>query len=66
MKPSTRRSMQPIGGSKKNQVKLLNLETVVLPNTWSPHEEGSNDSSLGTAGEFPSLWHQFVRVWFYG
>ena len=46
-----------------NKVKVLNIETVVLPNIWSRYEEGPKDSSLGT-GESPSFWHQFIRVWY--
>jgi len=49
---------------KENDLKVLNVETVVLPNIWSRFEEGSSDSSLGTSGESPSHWHQFIRVWY--
>ena len=47
------------------EVKLVCLETVVLPNIWSRWEEGSNDASIGTSGDTPSRWHQFVRCWFH-
>jgi hypothetical protein len=47
-----------------NQIKVINIETVVLPNIWTRWEEGSKDTSLGTSGESPSHWHQFVRVWY--
>lgn len=47
------------------QVKLISLETVVLPNIWSRWEEGSADASLGTSGDTPSRWHQFLRCWFH-
>jgi hypothetical protein len=47
-----------------NAVRLVNVETVVLPNIWSRYEEGSQDTSLGTSGESPSFWHQFIRVWY--
>jgi len=36
----------------------------VLPNIFSRYEEGSRDTSLGTSGESPSFWHQFIRVWY--
>jgi hypothetical protein len=49
---------------RDERVKVINIETVVLPNIWSRWEEGSTDTSLGTSGEAPSHWHQFVRVWF--
>lgn len=47
-----------------NQIDVTNIETVVLPNIWSKFEEGSADVSLGTSGDSPSRWHQFVRVWY--
>ncbi len=53
------------GWLKENQqVNLVNLETVVLPNIWSRWEEGSADASIGT-GEAPSRWHQFLRCWYH-
>lgn len=45
-------------------VKLINIETVVLPNIWSRFEEGSTDVSLGTSGDSPARWHQFIRCWY--
>jgi len=48
----------------ENRIKVLNVETVVLPNIWSRFEEGTNDGALGTSGEQPSHWHQFVRIWY--
>jgi hypothetical protein len=45
-------------------IKVINIETVVLPNIFARWEEGSTDSSLGTSGESPSHWYQFVRVWY--
>lgn len=49
---------------QKNNIKVISLETVVLPNIWSRFEEGSTDVSLGTSGDSPSRWHQFVRCWY--
>jgi len=49
---------------KEENIKVINFETVVLPNIWSKHEEGSTDVSLGTSGDSPSRWHQFVRCWY--
>ncbi len=49
---------------KEYDVKIINVETVVLPNIWSRYEEGTSDVALGTSGEMPSHWHQFVRVWY--
>ena len=45
-------------------VRLISLETVVLPNIWSKWEEGSADASIGTSGDSPSRWHQFLRCWY--
>lgn len=47
-----------------HKVKLVNLETVVLPNIWSRFEEGSTDASIGTSGDSPSRWNQFLRCWY--
>ncbi|HZO87371.1 MAG TPA: hypothetical protein VFB38_03465 [Chthonomonadaceae bacterium] len=45
----------------QNCIRVINVETVVLPNIWSPKEEGTQDAAL--TGTFVP-WHQFVRVWF--
>lgn len=49
---------------RDEKVRLVNVETVVLPNIWSRWEEGSGDVALGTSGEMPSHWHQFIRCWY--
>ncbi len=49
---------------KENEIRYVSIETVVLPNIWSRFEEGSTDVSLGTSGDSPSRWHQFIRVWY--
>ena len=46
-----------------NNIKVTNVETVVLPNIWNRYEEGPTDPSIRTAGEMASSWHQFVRCW---
>jgi hypothetical protein len=48
----------------QNQIEIVHIETVVLPNIWSRYEEGSTDTELGTSGESPSHWHQFIRIWY--
>ena len=48
----------------EEKIRLINLETVVLPNIWSRFEEGSGDVSLGMSGDSPSRWHQFLRCWY--
>lgn len=45
-------------------VRVTNVETVVLPNIWLNHEEGTTDASLTTAPDWATSWHQFVRVWY--
>lgn len=42
---------------------VVSIETVVLPNIWEPHEEGTQDPSLRSVAAVPQ-WHQFVRVWY--
>lgn len=49
-----------------NHVRVINIETVVLPNIWSRYEEGASDPALGTSGESPSQWHQVIRIWYEG
>jgi hypothetical protein len=47
-----------------NRVEVVNIETVVLPNVWSPYEEGTEDANIMTRGDFATAWNQFVRVWY--
>ena len=49
---------------EKETIQVLNLETVVLPNIWNRFEDGTTDVALGTSGEMPSHWHQFIRCWY--
>ena len=49
---------------KETGKRLIKIETVVLPTIWSRFEEGPSDPALGTSGESPSHWHQFIRVWY--
>ena len=49
---------------KNYSYRILNIETVVLPNIHLKAEEGSTDVALPTEAEFSSSWHQFVRVWY--
>lgn len=46
----------------ENGVEPIHIETVVLPNVWSPGEEGTVDAEL--PGGDMSTWYQFVRVWY--
>jgi hypothetical protein len=45
-------------------IRVLHVETVVLPNIWLPGETGSSDTALRTTSQATSFWHQFVRVWY--
>ncbi len=47
----------------ESQVKIINIETVVLPNIHQPQEEGSTDPELRASGE-SNYWHQIVRIWY--
>ena len=49
---------------RESGIRVVNVETVVLPNIWSRFEEGTSDVALATSGEMPSHWHQFIRVWY--
>lgn len=49
---------------EEHEVEVINIETVVLPNIYSPGEEGSEDAKLHTSGEYGSGWYQVLRVWF--
>ena len=43
--------------------RVVNVETVVLPNLGANWEEGSRDPVLGNA-QGGELWHQFIRIWY--
>ena len=47
---------------KASQKKIVNVETVVLPNIHLPYEDGSTDPELRTSEG--GNWHQFIRVWY--
>ena len=51
---------------EKNSVKVINLETVVLPNIWSRREQGTKDASIHTheSRHAANTWNQFLRVWY--
>lgn len=44
-------------------VRVVTVETVVLPNLWTEWEQGSADPVLGSPSGGP-LWYQFIRVWY--
>ena len=47
-----------------NEIDVINVETVVLPNMHDHDEDGSSDVNLRTSGDMMSEWYQFFRVWF--
>ena len=47
-----------------NNLDVVNIETVVLPNIHDPGEEGSTDAQIRTSGEMSAHWYQFIRVWY--
>lgn len=49
---------------RESGVRVVQLETVVLPNIWSPNEQGSTDAAIGIGGGMSVAWHQFIRVWY--
>ena len=52
------------GWIAQNNVQVINVETVVLPNIYHPGEQGSTDPELRISGEMSSYWYQIVRVWY--
>jgi hypothetical protein len=44
--------------------RLVNVETVVLPNVHHAFEEGSQDVNIRQDDDYSTPWNQFVRVWF--
>jgi hypothetical protein len=49
---------------KNENIEVVNIETVVLPNIHDELEEGSMDTNLDTMSNSTSSWNQFVRVWY--
>lgn len=46
-----------------HQVRVINLETVVLPSLHSSMNQGSADAELTTMDGM-GYWYQFVRLWY--
>ncbi len=47
-----------------NNIDVVNIETVVLPNIHSKFEEGSTDVQLKASSGAGTDWHQFIRIWY--
>ena len=50
--------------SENPGIKLINVETLLLPNIHDREEEGSTDTELWTGGDTSSHWYQLIRVWY--
>ena len=50
----------------QEEVDVVTIETVVLPNIFASGEQGTGDADLQTVETNVSsnTWHQFVRVWY--
>jgi hypothetical protein len=46
----------------KHSVRVVAMETVVLPSVWAPGEQGTRDGALPSYQV--TQWHQFLRVWY--
>lgn len=49
---------------RDENIEVVNIETVVLPNIHNWNEKGTSDPELITGGDVGSTWHQFFRVWY--
>lgn len=51
---------------KDHQVRVLNIETVVMPNVLEKGEEATADGSVATYEGISHYnhWYQFIRVWY--
>lgn len=50
---------------EENEIQVLNIETVVLPNIHKFDEEGTVDVAVKVSTKSYSIWYQFFRVWYY-
>ncbi len=48
----------------ENDVRVLNVETVTLPNMLDSGETGPQDAHVRVSGEMSHDVYQFVRVWY--
>jgi NAD(P)H-nitrite reductase large subunit len=46
------------------QIDIINIETVVLPNIYKDREKGSAEMSIYQDGDSINYWNQFIRVWY--
>jgi len=48
----------------ENGIDVINIETVVFPNIWSPGEKGPRDPEITVRPNEHVYWYQFIRVWY--
>lgn len=49
---------------ENDNIDVINVETVALPNIYAPGEEGTTDVQLRVSGDMSSAWYQFIRIWY--
>jgi len=49
---------------KQYSIRVISVETLLLPNVWNTVARGTLESRLHTSGEMSNHWYQIVRVWF--
>ena len=49
---------------KENEIRVVNVETVVLPNLWTSGSMGTADGNRILQPGFAQSWNQFIRVWY--
>ncbi|NEQ55117.1 MAG: hypothetical protein F6K11_34190 [Leptolyngbya sp. SIO3F4] len=50
---------------KTSDIKVLNVETVVLPGVPNLYEKGSAGLEIKAFGKSSDHWWQFIRVWYH-
>ena len=48
---------------ESEDIEVISIETVVLPNLHNPFEEGSGDVNIRQDEEHVTAWNQYVRIW---
>lgn len=47
-----------------NEIRVINLETVLIPSVTNLYEQASSTARFRVNGEGISIYYQFVRVWY--
>lgn len=48
----------------QHSVRVLNVETLLMPNVWNSAARGTLESRMHSSAEMATHWYQIVRVWF--